>query len=342
MEYLPTPILAAVKIGTVLLAIVALFVVSGILMCVKVVKEAQCMVIEKFGKFNRILESGLNIIIPVMDSPRAMQWRYKKVDISGVEYVMTTPQTTIDLREQVFDFAKQNVITRDNVTIEIDAMLYFQITDVKAAIYKIANLPDAIEKLCKTSLRNVVGKLTLDECLTSRDKINSELLQVMDDATDKWGVKVNRVELKDITPPMDIQQAMEKQMRAERDRRAAILTAEGEKQSAILQAEGVRESQIKRAEGEKQALVLEATGQAEARIKVADAERNAIQLIQECLANTGSDPAQYLIAIRYLESLKEMTSGKDNKVVYVPYEATGILGSLGGIKDLLSGIDTKG
>lgn len=340
MEYLPTPILA-VKIGTVLLAIVALFVISGILMCVKVVKQAQCMVIEKFGKFSRILESGLNIIVPVMDSPRAMQWRYKKVDISGVEYVMTSPQTTIDLREQVFDFAKQNVITRDNVTIEIDAMLYFQITDVKAAVYEIANLPDAIEKLCKTSLRNVVGKLTLDECLTSRDKINSELLQVMDDATDKWGVKVNRVELKDITPPLDIQQAMEKQMRAERDRRAAILTAEGEKQAAILQAEGVRESQIKRAEGEKQALVLEATGQAEARIKVADAERNAIQLIQESLGNTGSDPAQYLIAIRYLESLKEMTSGKDNKVVYVPYEATGVLGSLGGIKDLLSGIGSK-
>ena len=342
MEYSPTPILAAIGIGTVLLAIVALFVISGILMCVKVVKQAQCMVIEKFGKFNRILESGLNIIVPVMDSPRAMQWRYKKVDISGVEYIMTAPQTTIDLREQVFDFAKQNVITRDNVTIEIDAMLYFQITDVKAAVYEIANLPDAIEKLCKTSLRNVVGKLTLDECLTSRDKINSELLQVMDDATDKWGVKVNRVELKDITPPLDIQQAMEKQMRAERDRRAAILTAEGEKQAAILQAEGVRESQIKRAEGEKQALVLEATGQAEARIKVADAERNAIQLVQEGLANTGSDPAQYLIAIRYLESLKEMTSGKDNKVVYVPYEATGVLGSLGGIKDLLSGIDSKG
>lgn len=340
MEYLPTPILA-VKIGTVLLAIVALFVISGILMCVKVVKQAQCMVIEKFGKFSRTLESGLNIIVPVMDSPRAMQWRHKKVDISGVEYVMTSPQTTIDLREQVFDFAKQNVITRDNVTIEIDAMLYFQITDVKAAVYEIANLPDAIEKLCKTSLRNVVGKLTLDECLTSRDKINSELLQVMDDATDKWGVKVNRVELKDITPPLDIQQAMEKQMRAERDRRAAILTAEGEKQAAILQAEGVRESQIKRAEGEKQALVLEATGQAEARIKVADAERNAIQLIQESLGNTGSDPAQYLIAIRYLESLKEMTSGKDNKVVYVPYEATGVLGSLGGIKDLLSGIGSK-
>jgi len=340
MEYSPTPILEA-GIGTVLLAIVALFVISGILTCVKIVQQAQCMVIERFGKFNRIIESGLNIIVPVMDSPRAIQWRYKKVDISGVEYTMTAPQKTIDLREQVFDFAKQNVITKDNVTIEIDAMLYFQITDVRAAVYEIANLPDAIEKLCKTSLRNVVGKLTLDECLTSRDKINSELLQVMDDATDKWGVKVNRVEIKDITPPMDIQQAMEKQMRAERDRRAAILTAEGDKQAAILQAEGIRESQIKRAEGEKQAAILEAEGEAQARIKVADAERNAIQLVQESLSNTGSDPAQYLIAIRYLESLKEMTSGKDNKVVYVPYEATGVLGSLGGIKDLLSGIGSK-
>jgi len=340
MEYSPTPILEA-GIGTVLLAIVALFVISGILTCVKIVQQAQCMVIERFGKFDRTIESGLNIIVPVMDSPRAIQWRYKKVDISGVEYTMTAPQKTIDLREQVFDFAKQNVITKDNVTIEIDAMLYFQITDVRAAVYEIANLPDAIEKLCKTSLRNVVGKLTLDECLTSRDKINSELLQVMDDATDKWGVKVNRVEIKDITPPMDIQQAMEKQMRAERDRRAAILTAEGDKQAAILQAEGIRESQIKRAEGEKQAAILEAEGEAQARIKVADAERNAIQLVQESLSNTGSDPAQYLIAIRYLESLKEMTSGKDNKVVYVPYEATGVLGSLGGIKDLLSGIGSK-
>ena len=341
MEYSPTPILA-IGITTVLLAIVALFVISAIMMCVKIVKQAQCMVIERFGKFNRIIESGLNIIVPVMDAPRPIQWRYKRVDISGVEYTMTAPQRTIDLREQVFDFAKQNVITKDNVTIEIDAMLYFQITDVRASVYEIANLPDAIEKLCKTSLRNVVGKLDLDECLTSRDKINSELGQVMDEATDKWGVKVNRVELKDISPPMDIQQAMEKQMRAERDRRAAILSAEGDKQAAILNAEGVRESQIKRAEGEREAAILEADGQAQARIRVADAERNAIQLIQEGLTNTGSDPAQYLIAIRYLESLKEMTSGKDNKVVYVPYEATGVLGSLGGIKDLLSGIDSKG
>ena len=233
------------------------------------------------------------------------------------------------------------MITKDNVTIEIDAMLYFQITNTHAAVYEIANLPDAIEKLCKTSLRNVVGKLDLDECLTSRDKINSELGQVMDDATDKWGVKVNRVELKDITPPHDIQQAMEKQMRAERDRRAAILNAEGEKKSAILEAEGIRESQIKRAEGEREAAILEADGEAQARIRVAEAERNAIQQIQEGLSASGTDPAQYLVAVRYLESLKEMTSGKDNKVVYVPYEATGVLGSLGGIKDLLNGV-TKG
>ena len=219
-------------------------------MCVKIVKQATCMVVERFGKYHQTLDAGINFIIPVMDKPRAIHWRSKRTDISGVEYVMTVEKTSIDLREQVFDFAKQNVITKDNVTIEIDAMLYFQITDVTKAIYEIANLPDAIEKLCKTSLRNVAGNLTLDECLTSRDQINGELLIIMDDATDKWGVKVNRVELKDITPPRDIQEAMEKQMRAERDRRAVILTAEGEKKSMILEAEGIRESQITRAEGQ--------------------------------------------------------------------------------------------
>ncbi|MFL2904592.1 MAG: SPFH domain-containing protein [Limisphaerales bacterium] len=319
-------------------AVFAIVVIAAILSCVKIVKQQETMIIERLGTYNRTLSDGMNIIVPVMDRPRPIFWRYKKTDISGIEYVVTAERTTIDLREQVFDFAKQNVITKDNVTIEIDAMLYFQITNTQAAVYEIANLPDAIEKLCKTSLRNVVGKLDLDECLTSRDKINSELGQVMDDATDKWGVKVNRVELKDITPPHDIQQAMEKQMRAERDRRAAILTAEGERESAILEAEGIRESQIKRAEGERQAAILEADGEAQARIKVAEAERNAIHLVQEGLQGSSSDPAQYLVAVRYLESLKEMTSGKDNKVVYVPYEATGVLGSLGGIKDLLSGV----
>ena len=338
MELIHYPLLANITFGTVMAAVFAIVVIAAILSCVKIVKQQETMIIERLGTYNRTLTDGMNIIVPVMDRPRPIFWRYKKTDISGIEYVVTAERTTIDLREQVFDFAKQNVITKDNVTIEIDAMLYFQITNTQAAVYEIANLPDAIEKLCKTSLRNVVGKLDLDECLTSRDKINSELGQVMDDATDKWGVKVNRVELKDITPPHDIQQAMEKQMRAERDRRAAILTAEGEKRSAILEAEGIRESQIKRAEGEKQAAILEAEGEANARIKVAEAEKNAVNLLTESLAGTKGDPAQYLIAVRYLESLKEMTSGKDNKVVYVPYEATGVLGSLGGIKDLLSGI----
>jgi len=340
-EYLPTPILAFNLLDGVML-VAALVVVSSILSCIKVVKQAESIVIERFGKFDRILSSGLNVIVPVMDRARPIFWRTKKTDISGIEYVITSERTTIDLREQVFDFAKQNVITKDNVNIEIDAMLYFQITDVHAAVYEIANLPDAIEKLCKTNLRNVAGQMDLDECLTSRATINSELSRVMDEATDKWGVKVNRVELKDITPPHDIQQAMEKQMRAERDRRATILEAEGEKKSAILEAEGVRESQIKRAEGQKQSAILQAEGEAEARIKVAEAERNAVQLLTESLSGTKGDPAQYLIAVRYLESLKEMTSGKDNKVVYVPYEATGVLGSLGGIKDLLSGVGGKG
>ena len=338
MEYLPDPILAKFGILDGIIIVIALFVVSSILSCIKVVKQAETIVIERFGKFDRILQSGLNVIVPIMDRPRPIFWRNKKTDISGVEYVITAERTVIDMREQVFDFAKQNVITKDNVNIEIDAMLYFQITDVHAAVYEIANLPDAIEKLCKTNLRNVAGKMDLDECLTSRAVINSELSRVMDDATDKWGVKVNRVELKDITPPHDIQQAMEKQMRAERDRRATILEAEGEKRSAILEAEGVRESQIKRAEGQKQSAILKAEGEAEARIKVADAEKDAIALLAQSLAGTKADPAQYLIAVRYLESLKDMTSGKDNKVVYVPYEATGIIGSLGGIKDLLSGI----
>ena len=197
MENIPTPMFADIGdwFWPAVMGVLALIVVSVILSCIKVVKQNQVIVIERFGKYQKTLRAGLNIITPVMDRPRAMMWRHKQTDISGIEYVLTTPQTTIDLREQVFDFAKQNVITADNVTIEIDAMLYFQIMDEKAAMYEIANLPDAIEKLCKTSLRNVAGNMTLDQCLTSRDKINSELLTIMDEATDKWGVKVNRVEL---------------------------------------------------------------------------------------------------------------------------------------------------
>jgi regulator of protease activity HflC (stomatin/prohibitin superfamily) len=316
---------------------VIIFVASGF----KIIQQAETMVIERLGKYNRTLESGINIIIPVFDKSRSIFWRYRKTDVSGEDIVTQKMTSKIDLREQVFDFPRQNVITKDNVTIEIDAMLYFQITDPVKSTYEIANLPNAIEKLTQTTLRNVLGELDLDECLVSRDVINTKLRAILDEATDKWGVKVNRVELQDITPPPEIQKAMEQQMRAERDRRASILEAEGKKKAAILESEGVKESAINMAEGEKKSAILQAEGEAEARIKVATAEKEAIDRITEAISATKGDPANYLIAVRYIETLKEMVSGQNNKVVYLPYEATGVLSSIGGIKDMLSGVSKK-
>ncbi len=316
---------------------VIIFVASGF----KIIQQAETMVIERLGKYNRTLESGINIIIPVFDKSRSIFWRYRKTDVSGEDIVTQKMTSKIDLREQVFDFPRQNVITKDNVTIEIDAMLYFQITDPVKSTYEIANLPNAIEKLTQTTLRNVLGELDLDECLVSRDVINTKLRAILDEATDKWGVKVNRVELQDITPPPEIQKAMEQQMRAERDRRASILEAEGKKKAAILESEGVKESAINMAEGEKKSAILQAEGEAEARIKVATAEKEAIDRITEAISASKGDPANYLIAVRYIETLKEMVSGQNNKVVYLPYEATGVLSSIGGIKDMLSGVGKK-
>jgi regulator of protease activity HflC (stomatin/prohibitin superfamily) len=188
--------------------------------------------------------------------------------------------------------------------------------------------------LTQTTLRNVIGELDLDACLTSRDTINGKLRSILDEATDKWGVKVNRVELQDINPPRDIQAAMEKQMRAERDRRAAILTAEGEKKAQILKAEGDRQSAINRAEGERQSSILRAEGEAEAKVQIADAEARALLKIAKAVSVTGGDPMNYLVAIKYIETLREMVSGQDNKVVYLPYEASAVLGSLGSMKEL--------
>jgi regulator of protease activity HflC (stomatin/prohibitin superfamily) len=316
---------------------VIIFVASGF----KIIPQAETRVIERLGKYNRTLESGINIIIPVFDKSRSIYWRYRKTDVSGEDIVTQRMTSKIDLREQVFDFPRQNVITKDNVTIEIDAMLYFQITDPVKSTYEIANLPNAIEKLTQTTLRNVLGELDLDECLVSRDVINTKLRAILDEATDKWGVKVNRVELQDITPPPEIQKAMEQQMRAERDRRASILEAEGKKKAAILESEGVKESAINMAEGEKKSAILQAEGEAEARIKVATAEKEAIDRITEAISASKGDPANYLIAVRYIETLKEMVSGQNNKVVYLPYEATGVLSSIGGIKDMLSGVGKK-
>ena len=226
-------------------------------------------------------------------------------------------------------------LTKDNVATEINAILYFQIVDPMRAMYEIQNLPDAIEKLTQTSLRNIIGEMDLDETLTSRDTINNKLRIILDEATNKWGVKVNRVELQDINPPRDIRDAMEKQMRAERDKRAQILNAEGQKEATIRESEGRMQQAINHAEGERQAQVLHAKAEAEAKLLTAEAEAQAIRKIAMAVEGSGANPAQYLIAVRYLETLKEMTSGKDTKTVYLPYEASGVLSSLGGIKELL-------
>jgi len=302
----------------------------------RIVQQAEVVIVERLGRYYDTLTSGVNVILPFLDKPRKITWRYVQYDVTGVRVQVIQKDTErIDLRETVYDFPRQNVITKDNVQIEINALLYFQITDAVKAVYEISNLPDAIEKLTQTALRNLIGGLPLDETLTSREQINNKLRAILDEAGEKWGVKVNRVELQDISPPQDIRIAMEKQMRAERDRRATILEAEGQKRSAILQAEGRREAQIADAEGAKQSEVLKAEGEATAIQRVADAEAGAIRAVAEAVRAGKADPTQYLIAMKYIEALKEMVKGSGSKVVYMPYEATGILSALGGIKDLL-------
>lgn len=313
----------------ILLVALIIYIAKGIL----IVQQQEVMIIERLGKYQKTLESGLNFIIPILEAPRPMAKRVTQRGLDGMVYSYSKDIARIDLRETVFDFPRQNVITKDNVTITINALLYYQIVDAKKAVYAIANLPDAIEKLTQTTLRNLVGQLDLDETLVSRDKINQELRAILDEATNKWGVKVNRVELQDIIPPADIQSSMEKQMKAERDRRAAILEAEGLKKSAILKAEGQKEAAINQAEGEKQAAILRAEGVAQARVIEADAEKEAIQRIINALADKGQ-PDKYLIAMKYLETLSDITAGENNKVVYMPYEATGILSSVDGIKQM--------
>jgi len=318
----------------IILILVAVFVITFTVAGIRIVQQSETMIVERLGKYHRTLSSGFNIIIPIFDKPRQITWRYVREDYDGRKVVMFRQKDRIDLRETVYDFPRQNVITRDNVGTEINALLYFQIMDPVKATYEIQNLPDAIEKLTQTTLRNVIGEMDLDDTLTSRDIINSKLRTILDDATNKWGVKVNRVELQDINPPRDIRDAMEKQMRAERDRRAMILEAEGKKKAQILEAEGYKESQINKAEGEKKSAILRAEGEAEARIKVARAEAEAIGKIKEAVGGT-SEPIQYMVAIKYIDTLQNMVSGEDTRTVYMPYEATGILSSIGGIKELL-------
>ena len=319
---------------TIIVGIIVLIVIIFVLRGVRIIPQAETWVIERLGKYNRTLESGINIIWPIIDRPRVIHTRHTIVDVDGNTYVRNRTTCKIDLREQVYDFPKQSVITKDNVTTTINALLYFQIIDPVKAVYEIDNLPNAIEKLTQTTLRNVIGELELDETLTSRDTINSKLRAVLDEASNKWGGKVTRVELQDITPPNSVRDAMERQMQADRERRAQVLKATGDKEALILESEGKKAALINQAEADKQTKILAAEGEANSRIIKAKAEAEAIAKINEALANSGMDPANYMLAEKYINTLKEMASGQDSKTVYMPYEASSMLGSIGCFKDM--------
>ena len=286
----------------------------------RVVTQAEVLIIERLGRYHRTAEAGLNVIVPFLDKVRAH----------------------VDLREQTMDVQPQSVITKDNVTIRIDTVVFYQITEARSAVYEIQNLQNGIKYLTTTTIRDVVGKMDLDSTFSSREQINTQLRQILDVATDKWGCKVNRVEIKDIDPPKDIRDAMEKQMNAERTKRAVILEAEGQRQSAItiaegekeskiLQADAEKESNIRRAEGEKQAKILKATGEAEAIRQIADAKAREIEVVYGAIKN--SNPDDKLVQLKALEALKEVSKGEANKV-FIPFDATKTLAGIGAMTEI--------
>jgi len=279
--------------GLIVLLIVAGFVLLTLARTVRIIPQARAGVVERLGRYSRTLTPGLTIVVPFVDRIRDM----------------------IDLREQVVSFEPQPVITEDNLVVSIDTVIYFTVTDARAATYEIANYIQAIEQLTVTTLRNVIGGMALEKTLTSRDEINSQLRGVLDDATGKWGIRVNRVEIKAIDPPASIKDTMEKQMRADREKRAAILTAEGVKQSQILTAEGEKQSAILRAEGQKQAQILQAEGQAK-----------AINTVFEAIHEGDADPK--LLAYQYLQVLPQIAQGESNKIWIIPSEFQQALGQL--------------
>src|SRR5215213_3809392 len=280
--------------GAIALIVLAIFVLIVAMSGVRIVPQARAGVVERLGRYTRTLDAGLTLIVPFIDRVKPL----------------------IDLREQVVTFPPQPVITEDNLVVGIDTVIYFTVTDAKAATYEVANPLQAIEQLTVTTLRNVIGGMTLEQALTSRDSINSQLRLVLDEATGRWGIRINRVELKSIDPPGTIQEAMEKQMRAERDRRAAILTAEGFKQSQILTAEGEKQSSILRAEGQRESQMLEAEGQAK-----------AIETVFGAIH--AGNPDSKLLAYQYLQMLPQLAQGSANKVWIVPTELTQALGGIG-------------
>jgi regulator of protease activity HflC (stomatin/prohibitin superfamily) len=280
--------------GLIVLGVVVLFVLFVLARTIRIIPQARAGIVERLGRYQRTLDAGLSILVPFIDRLRPL----------------------IDLREQVVSFPPQPVITEDNLVVNIDTVIYYQVTDPKAASYEIADYIAGIEQLTVTTLRNVSGGMTLEETLTSRDHINTQLRVVLDEATGKWGIRVNRVEIKAVDPPATIQEAMEKQMRAERDRRAAILTAEGVKQSQILTAEGEKQSSILRAEGRRESQVLEAEGQSK-----------AIETVFDAIHKGDADPK--LLAYQYLQMLPQIAQGESNKIWIIPSEFTQAVAQLG-------------
>jgi len=296
---------------------------------IRIVPQATVMLVERLGRFDKVASSGLNILIPFMDKPRAVYWTNTRPGL-----------TSIDLREQYIDLPPQPVITRDNVTIHVDSVVYWQITDPIKAVYEMNDLVGGIVQLTITGMRSVMGEMDLDHTLSNRDAINSKLRLILDEATDKWGVKVTRVDVKNINPPEDVRITMEKQMTAERNRRALVLQAEGDRQAAITRAEGEKQAAVTRAEGEKQSAILQAEGAAQARLKNAEAESEAINRIAQAIPE--GDPAQYLITSRYIESLRDMTRTNNSKVIFMPVETSAMLSAVGAIKEVLSQTGGKG
>jgi len=318
-------------VSSVLLVIVVILLLKSII----VVRQQECVVVERLGKFHTIFNSGLHVFIPFIDRARSVLWSRNS---------MITQVDRIDLREVIIDIPEQKVITKDNVGIMVDALIYVQILDVKCAVYEIQALPIAIAQLTQTTLRSLIGEMDLDETLSGRELINSRLHAVLHEVANKWGLNVTRVELKNVLPPREVQMAMEKQMQAERERRASVLSAEGAKQSHILNAEGDKRSRIERSEGEKQekinqalgdqeALISRALGQAKAIESVAEAQAKSIEYIQGAFKSP-EVAANYLIAMEYLKHFGEMTQKNTDKV-FIPYEATGVLSSLGAVGDLM-------
>ena len=294
-------------IGLILIIIVLIIIVSVIAFAIRIVPQSKAYVVERIGAYNRTCSVGLHILVPFLDRVA----------------------NKVSLKEQVVDFAPQPVITKDNVTMQIDTVVYFQITDPKLYTYGVENPLAAIENLSATTLRNIIGELEFDHTLTSRDVINTKIRVILDEATDAWGIKVNRVELKNILPPREIQEAMEKQMKAEREKRAVILKADGEKQAAITAAEGEKEAAILRADAVKQQRILEAEGEAQAILAVQKANADAIRLLNEAM------PSDKVLAIRSLEALAKVANGKATKII-IPSELQNLGGVVPSIKELMT------